>query len=89
MTSESKRYQVLVKKTAEKTIDSLPSKIRERIIFAIDSLGYEPRPDGCKKMTLGTRYRIRVGEYRVIYEIEDAVLVVLVVRVGHRKDVYR
>lgn len=89
MAPGNKRYRVIVKKAAEKAIDSLPSKIRTRIVIAINDLGDEPRPDGCKKMSLDARYRIRIGDYRIVYEIEDEILLVLVVRVGHRRDVYR
>jgi len=61
---------------------------RRRIDAAISALAGNPRPPGCRKLSGSEEYRIRVGDYRVLYEIEDAVLRVLVVEVGHRRDVY-
>ncbi|MDX2055276.1 MAG: type II toxin-antitoxin system RelE/ParE family toxin [Polyangiaceae bacterium] len=54
-----------------------------------DSLADEPRPSGAKKLVESDYWRVRVGDYRVVYSIEDSVLVILVIRVGHRRDVYR
>lgn len=56
--------------------------------MAISALAVNPRPRGCRKLSSSEQYRIRVGDYRVLYEIEDDVLRVLVVKVGHRRDVY-
>lgn len=68
----------------------LPKQIQERIEKGIDSLAVNPRPPGAKKMKgFENMYRLRVGDYRVIYQVEDDVLTVLVVRVGHRRDIYR
>ncbi|MCC7139027.1 MAG: type II toxin-antitoxin system RelE/ParE family toxin [Planctomycetes bacterium] len=61
---------------------------RRRIDVAISALAVNPRPRGCRKLSSSEQYRIRVGDYRVLYEIEDDVLRVLVVKVGHRRDVY-
>jgi mRNA interferase RelE/StbE len=83
-------YQLITKPSAEKQIARLPSPIRRRVYEALDGLCENPRPRGCVKLEGGEDlWRIRVGDYRVIYTIEDDVLVVLVVRVAHRKDVYR
>jgi mRNA interferase RelE/StbE len=61
-----------------------------KILSAIESLAEDPRPSGCKKLAGAEHtYRIRIGDYRVVYEVQNAVLVVLVVRIGHRRDVYR
>jgi mRNA interferase RelE/StbE len=84
-------YRVLIKASAAKEIEAVdPKKDRQRIVAAIRSLADNPRPPGCEKLAgEGDRYRIRVGRYRVIYSVGDEELLVVVVRVGHRKDVYR
>lgn len=72
-------------------MDDLPDVYRDRVSDAINALADTPRPPGCKAMRgepHGT-YRIRVGDYRVIYRVTDAVLLVLVIKVGNRGDVYR
>jgi mRNA interferase RelE/StbE len=84
------RYQIEIKPQAEKALGDLPHDDRRRVARAIDRLGDTPRPAGCVKLT-GTAdaYRIRVGDYRVVYQIEDRVLVVYVIRIAHRREVYR
>ena len=83
-------YTVSVERKALKALGTIPTRYRQRITQSIDALAEEPRPDGCKKLK-GTPdlYRIRIGDYRVVYEVRDAELVVLVVRLGDRKDIYR
>jgi mRNA interferase RelE/StbE len=85
------RYRVLIKPSAAKEIEAVDQKKdRQRIVAEIRLLADDPRPPGCEKLAgEGDRYRIRVGRYRVIYLIGDRELLVVVVRVGHRKDVYR
>ncbi len=84
-------YRVLIKASAAKEIEAVdPKKDRQRIVAAIRSLADNPRAPGCEKLAgEDDRYRIRVGRYRVIYSVGDGELVVVVVRVGHRKNVYR
>jgi mRNA interferase RelE/StbE len=84
-------YRVLIKPSAAKEIEAVDQKKnRQRIVAGIRSLADDPRPPGCEKLAgQDDRYRIRVGRYRVIYAVEDSQLLVFVVRVGHRKDVYR
>jgi mRNA interferase RelE/StbE len=84
-------YRVLIKPSAAREIEAVDQKKdRQRIVAGIRSLAADPRPLGCQKLAGDdSRYRIRVGRYRVIYSVGDAQLVVFVVRVGHRKDVYR
>ena len=84
-------YRVLIKPSAAKELEAVdPKKDRQRIVAGIRSLAEDPRPPGCEKLAgEGDRYRMRVGRYRVIYSVGDGELVVVVVRVGHRKDVYR
>ena len=85
-----KIYRLRLTTAAEKELDSLPTKAVDRIILAIRDLAAEPRPHGCKKL-VGKKntYRIRVRDYRVIYEVHDKEVVILVVRIGHRKDAYQ
>jgi mRNA interferase RelE/StbE len=83
-------YELIIKPTAEKSLDKLPRPIRGRIIDAMKELRNNPRPVGVVKLAGdGNLWRIRIGSYRVVYEIHDAKLVVLVLRVAHRKDAYR
>ena len=82
-------YRVEILRRAAKALATLPRKDYERVRDAIRDLATEPRPHGCKKLVGREGWRLRVGRYRVIYEIEDAVLVVTVLEVGHRKDIYR
>ncbi|MDZ8105399.1 MAG: type II toxin-antitoxin system RelE/ParE family toxin [Nostoc sp. DedQUE12a] len=77
-------------KSASKQLKKLPVDIQSRLESKIQQLGQDPRPDGVGKLKNGeNRYRIRVGDYRILYQIFDDVLIVIVVRVGHRREVYR
>jgi mRNA interferase RelE/StbE len=84
-------YRVLIKPSAAKEIEAVGQKTdRRRIIARIRGLADDPRPPGCEKLSgEPDRYRVRVGRYRIVYSVGDAELVIVVVRVGHRKDVYR
>ena len=82
-------YKIELKKSATKEIEKLPQKVLHRILEKIQLLSHDPRPQGCKKLSREEKYRIRIGEYRVLYEIVDDRLIVYVVKVSHRKDVYR
>ncbi len=82
-------YRVEILPAVERQLRRIDSGPRRRIDAAILSLAADPRPHGCRKLSGSEEYRVRVGDYRVLYEIEDAVLRVLVVKVGHRGDVYR
>jgi mRNA interferase RelE/StbE len=85
-----RRYQVQLLPTAQRELLKLPAKFRVRVSEAIRSLQANPRPAGCKKLAGNADYyRIRVADYRVLYEIRDRVLLVLVIKVGHRREVYR
>lgn len=81
-------YSVELSPRAVRDLRALPDQIRKRIGRRIDDLREEPRPDGCKKLSDGT-YRVRVGDYRIVYDISDAVLRVLILKVGGRGDIYR
>ncbi len=83
-------YAVMFAPAADRELRRLPEAVQRRIIAAVETLQENPRPVGTKKLA-GTEdlWRVRVGEYRVVYQIDDDRLLVLVVRVAHRKDVYR
>lgn len=83
------KYKIVFKKSVAKDLRSIPKKDISRILKCIDFLTESPRGKGCEKLSGQERYRIRQGTYRIIYEIKDDVLVVIVVKVGHRSDVYR
>jgi len=85
------RYSVRIKTSAVKEIKAIPTKReRQRIVNRISALADDPRPLGCQKLAGGeNRFRVRQGRYRIVYSVEDSELIVEVVRVGHRKDVYR
>lgn len=82
-------YKVLIKRSAAKELEALPAKDRRRVATRIQQLGSDPRPPGCEKLSGDDRYRIRQGNYRIIYSIEDNLPTVLMVKVGHRRDIYR
>jgi len=84
------RYRLLVKKSVARDLRAIPKKDVRRILKRIETLAANPRPNGCEKLTEQERYRVRQGSYRIIYEVQDdALVVVVVVKVGHRKNVYR
>ncbi len=86
----SETYRVLIKPSAWVELMKLSEALQDRIWRAIEGLETNPRPSGVTKLSGGgDLYRVRVGDYRVIYEIQDAMLVVVVVKVGNRRDVYR
>ena len=82
-------YKVYFKESVEKDFTAIPKKDLVKILRRIRALSENPRPSGCEKLTGHERYRVRQGRYRIVYSIEDAVLTVWIVKVGHRKDVYR
>ena len=83
------KYKIIVKKSVAKDLRPLPKKDIAVILKCIESLREEPRPFGCEKISGRERYRIRKGAYRIIYEIRDAVLIVIVMKIEHRKEIYR
>lgn len=83
------RYEVYLTKTASKQLDKLPDSIAVPLIELISGLAINPRPHGSKKLKGRLGYRIRKGDYRIIYDIYDERLVVEVIALGHRKDIYR
>jgi len=83
------RYNLRVKASVSGDLRRIPTRDVRRIVQRIGSLGDDPRPPGCEKLSGQERYRIRVGTYRILYEILDTDGTVVVVKVGHRRDVYR
>jgi len=83
-------YKLEIKTTARKDLARLQPSTVSRLVEAIEYLADDPHPQGSKKLKgFEYRYRIRVGDYRVIYEIRNAILTVFIIRIGHRKDIYR
>jgi mRNA interferase RelE/StbE len=81
-------YQVVIEKQAEKQLSKIPNSDYIKIVSVLRDLANNPRPAGYKKLKGRPGYRVRIGNYRVIYSIQDNILVVYVLAVGHRKDIY-
>lgn len=88
MGMNSGTYNVEVKRRAQRVIDRLPPQMKRRVLTAIAGLAEDPRPHGCISLTATEGYRIRVGNIRILYTIDDAGRIVVVVKVGNRRDVY-
>jgi mRNA interferase RelE/StbE len=82
------KYTVIITKTAQKQLDKLPRLVTELLFETMIALADDPRPPGCKKLKGHEAYRIRKGDYRIIYEIQDDILIVKIIAAGHRKNVY-
>lgn len=82
-------YSLFIKPSAAKELEGLPEKDRRRIVRKIQALAANPRPPGGEKLTGQDRFRIRQGDYRVVYAIDDQGREVVVVKVGNRRDIYR
>ena len=83
------RYRVILPKSVQKELDRLPDDVVRRILARLAELETNPRPADVKKLKGRSAWRIRVGDYRVIYEIRDRELQILVITVGHRREIYR
>ena len=82
-------HRIDLSRRAEKDLDRLPPRGAARVIAALRGLANEPRPPGASKLVAVEGYRVRVGEYRIVYDVDDAAEVVTVYRIGHRREVYR
>ncbi len=83
-------YSIEFSSEAERFLEKTDVKTSLRIAKAIGKLSVDPRPQGCKKLVgVPNEYRIRIGDYRVVYQIRKTVLMVFIIRIGHRKDIYR
>jgi len=83
------KYRIYIKPTAVKELKKIPKRDVSKTIDKIRSLSSNPRPPGCEKLSTDEKYRIRQGRYRIVYSVEDGKLVIIVIKIGHRKDVYR
>ena len=83
------KYKILIKASAIKELEKVPKKSLEQIIKRIESLSENPRPEGSQKLSAQERYRIRQGDYRIIYRVYQKEILVLVLTIGHRKDIYK
>lgn len=83
------KYKLTFKTSVAKDLRHIPKQDVQSILQRIEGLADEPRPVGCEKLSGQERFRVRQGAYRIIYEVRDQELVIMVVKVGHRRDVYR
>lgn len=82
-------YTVAIERKAQRALGKIETRDRQRIERAVSALAEEPRPNGCTKLAGVDAYRVRVGNYRVVYIIADEVRVVTVTNIGHRRDIYK
>ena len=82
-------YKLLFKRSVAKDLRTFPRRDVARILQKVDALAVDPRGPGCEKLSGRERYRVRQGAYRILYEIHDLELVVTVIKIGHRREVYR
>ena len=82
-------YDLLIKRSAARELEELPPKDRKRIIERIHSLAEQPRPPSCENLAGEEKYRLRQGNYRILYSVDHAAKNVTVVKIGHRREVYR
>ena len=83
------KYRITIKKSAAKELKDIPKKDLRRIIRRIQSLSLEPRGYGSQRLSYKERYRVRQGDYRIVYSVDDKNLLVDVVKIGHRREIYR
>ena len=85
------RYRLSIKRSAARELEAVAQKTdRQRLVARIEALAEDPRPSGCEKLAgRSDRYRVRQGDYRVVYSVDDAARIVQIVKVGHRREVYR
>ena len=82
-------YNLVIKKSAERELRALPKQDLRRVTERLQILSHNPRPPGCEKLSGQDQYRIRQGDYRIVYAIDDVARVVTLVKIGHRREVYR
>lgn len=82
-------YRLSLKRSAVKELESLPRRDLARVVRRIHELAEDPRPSGCERLSGRELYRVRQGDYRVLYEVDDSNKAITVVKVGHRREVYR
>jgi mRNA interferase RelE/StbE len=82
-------YKIFFRKSVDKDFSAIPKRDLRKVLRRIEMLSKDPRPSGCEKLTGQERFRVRQGSYRIVYSIQDKDLTVWIVKVGHRKDIYR
>ena len=82
-------YKICIKPSAATELKKIPKKVLQKVVVKIKGLAFDPRPPGCEKLSSEERFRIRQGTYRIVYTIEDEKLTVIVVKIGHRRPVYK
>lgn len=82
-------YRLVFRRSVSKDLRGIPKDDLRRILERIETLAHDPRPPGCEKLSGAERYRVRQGRYRILYEIHEAEVTVVVVKIGHRREVYR
>jgi mRNA interferase RelE/StbE len=83
------KYKITIKKSAAKELSDIPKKELPKIVKRIQTLAQNPRPHGSQKLSRKEEYRVRQGDYRIVYSVDDKVLTVDLVKIGHRREVYR
>ncbi len=83
------KYKITVKKSAAKELEEIPGKELRKIVRCIQSLAQNPRPHGSQKLSRQEQYRVRQGDYRIVYSIDDKDSVIDIVKIGHRREIYR
>ena len=83
------RYRITIKKSAAKELEDIPRKDLAKIVKCIRSLGRNQRPRGCQKLSRQNRLRIRQGDYRIVYSVDDKHFAVDIFKIGHRREIYR
>lgn len=83
------KYEIVLRKSVRKDLEPIPKRDVRRVLDDIAELAKNPRPPQSRKLSGSEKYRLRCGVYRVLYEIQDAILIVCIVKVGHRREVYR
>ncbi|MDB9493892.1 type II toxin-antitoxin system RelE/ParE family toxin [Spirulina major CS-329] len=82
-------YQIVIQSAAQRQLKKLTPEVQKALIAVIENLAIDPRPAGCKKLKgRADEYRLRWGNYRIIYQVEDRALIIRVIKVGHRRDIY-
>jgi len=82
-------YKIFIKTSAKKELEKLPRSDLRKIVKRIEKLSANPRPPGCEKLSGDDKYRIRQGNYRIVYLINDDKLVIFVIKIGHRREIYK
>ena len=83
------KYRLLIKRSAADELGRIPKRDLRRVVERVRALGEDPRPHGCEKLSAQERFRVRQGDYRVVYSIDDAGRTVEIFKIGHRGEVYR